>query len=119
MGSRNGPYNPSFPVGAIVRIADRSVLEKFHADGKRRHRLQSGQIEYAGEVARVEEVDFCYGGERLYSLEGVPGLWDGDLLSVNEVAGWRMTGTSGFISSSVPKPSERGSNRSERPSESI
>jgi hypothetical protein len=84
MGSRNGPYNADFPVGTTVRIPERAALEKFRATWKWHHPLQDEQLDYAGTTTAVTEVGFYHGGDELYSLKGVPGLWHGDLLSVSE-----------------------------------
>ena len=49
MGKTKGLNVAEFEVGVEVRIADR--------------------------VARVKEVTFFHGGDEIYSLEGMPGVW--------------------------------------------
>jgi hypothetical protein len=75
MGSSRGPYQAEFPAGTVVRIADRATLERFVATWQRHHPLSTDQLAYAGWEARVQEVSFYHGGDELYSLETVPGLW--------------------------------------------
>ena len=83
MGTRNGPYKVDFPAGTVVRIPNRAALERFRAEWKLHHPLQVEQLDYAGVTASVVEVGFYHGGDELYSLKGVPGLWHGDLLAVS------------------------------------
>jgi hypothetical protein len=69
------PYREAFPVGTEVRIADRSFLEEFRATWKFHHKLQGEQLAYAGRTAKVEEVGFYHGGDPVYKLAEIPGLW--------------------------------------------
>jgi hypothetical protein len=64
-----------FPAGSRVRIADRQELARFQADWRYHHPLQPEQLEHAGEIARVREVSFYHGGDVLYELENIPGIW--------------------------------------------
>lgn len=68
-------YQEAFPTGSTVRIRDREALEKFHQEWKYHDPLTEEQIAFAGETATVEEVGFYYGGDPLYKLDGVPGVW--------------------------------------------
>lgn len=68
-------YNERFPMGAKARIANRAVLEEFIATWKYHHKLQPEQLEYADRIATVEGVSFYHGGDPVYKLEGIPGLW--------------------------------------------
>ena len=72
---RPTPYREAFPVGTEVRVADREFLDDFVATWKYHHKLQSEQLAYADRVAKVEGVSFYHGGDPLYKLIGVPGLW--------------------------------------------
>lgn len=75
MGKTKGPYKAEFPVGAKVRIAERPVLEEFRRTWKYHHFLQSEQLDYAGAAALVESIAFYHGGDEVYWLKGVPGVW--------------------------------------------
>jgi len=82
------PYKEAFPVGSTVRIADRGELQEFQRTWKYHHKLNPDQIEYAGRVAEVERVSFYHGGDVLYELRGVPGIWHQQCLGpVTDTAG--------------------------------
>lgn len=68
-------YKEAFPVGTEVCVADRTILENFVKTWKYHHKLKSEQLSYANSVAKVSEVSFYHGGDVLYSLVGIPGLW--------------------------------------------
>jgi len=74
------PYKASFPVGTKVRIAPRDRLERFRIEWNYHHKLQSEQLGYGDLTATVEEVSFYHGGDQLYVLKGVPGIWHEALL---------------------------------------
>jgi len=69
------PYKEAFPSGVEVRVAERAFLEDFVATWKYHHKLQLEQLAFADRVAKVEAVSFYHGGDVLYKLEGIPGLW--------------------------------------------
>ena len=69
------PYKEAYLKGAKVRVADRDFLEEFKREWKYHHKLIPEQFEYAGRMAAVEGVGFYHGGDALYKLEGIPGLW--------------------------------------------
>lgn len=76
MGTRNGPHDADFPVGTVVQIADRETLLAFQRPVWSFHDpLTDEQVECAGQVARVGSVGYYHGGDELYGLEGLPGLW--------------------------------------------
>jgi hypothetical protein len=75
MGKTRGPYKEEFPAGTPVRIADRAELDRFVQDWKFHNPLQPDQMSYAGKIAVVAKVGFYHGGDELYSLEGIPGVW--------------------------------------------
>lgn len=75
MGKTKGPYVAEYPVGSQVRIADRQQLENFLTSWKYHHPLQPEQLPFADSIAEVEEVSFYHGGDELYNLKGVPGIW--------------------------------------------
>ena len=68
-------YKEDFPVGSKVRIADLQQLQDFQRTWKYHHNLNSEQLAYGSKVAEVEKVSFYHGGEALYELSGVPGIW--------------------------------------------
>ena len=68
-------YAAAFPAGSKVRTADREFLENFLGTWKYHHKLLREQLAYADRVATVEKVGFYHGGDQLYNLEGIPGIW--------------------------------------------
>src|SRR3981189_2605798 len=68
-------YNEEFPVGTTVRIASHHDLKEFLRTWKYHHKLTPEQIEFADRVVEVEQVSFYHGGDVLYQLRGVSGLW--------------------------------------------
>ena len=84
MGKINGPYKEEFPKGSTVKIASRVFLENFLTTWKYHNKLEPNQLEYAGQVAKVESVGFYHGGDELYKLEGVPGIWHEQCLAVSQ-----------------------------------
>jgi hypothetical protein len=68
-------YHEHFPVGSQVRIATTAELQEFRRTWNYHHKLDIKQLEYAGRIATVQEVGFYHGGEVLYELDGVPGIW--------------------------------------------
>ena len=75
MNSSSRPYIEQFPVGTRVRIVDHAQLERFRADWHYHHPLAPEQRAYAGHDAAVREVSFYHGGDVLYVLDGIPGIW--------------------------------------------
>ena len=75
-------YKPSFPVGSKVRIASRARLERHRKEWKFHHKLQSEQLDFADSIATVKEISFYHGGDQLYVLENIPGIWHEDLLKL-------------------------------------
>lgn len=75
MGKTKGPYNLEFPVGSRVQIASKEVLEDFLKSWKYHNKLQPEQIGYSGQTARVKNAGVYHGGDELYELDGIPGIW--------------------------------------------
>lgn len=69
------PYQERFPKGTNVRIASKDALERFRDTWLYHHKLETAQLSHADQVARVASVGFYHGGDVLYELEGVPGIW--------------------------------------------
>ena len=70
-----GPYHEKFQKGANVRVVERAKLERFAQEWKFHHPLHPNQLSYAGHTGTVESVAFYHGGDALYKLNAVPGLW--------------------------------------------
>jgi hypothetical protein len=68
-------YQEKFPKGSVVRIADRSFLEGFLKTWKFHNKLRPLQLSYAGQITEVKSVGFYHGGDVLYELKDVPGIW--------------------------------------------
>lgn len=69
------PYAERFPVGTRVRVVSRDTLQAFATDWLYHHPLELAQIEFANIHATVERVGFYHGGDVLYWLRGIPGVW--------------------------------------------
>jgi hypothetical protein len=75
MGTTTGPYKPEFPTSSAVKIASRSSLKRFLETWRLHDKLQPEQLDYADQIAEVESVGFYHGGDELYKLKGIPGVW--------------------------------------------
>ena len=80
MGKTKGLNKAEFEVGCEVRIADRAFLDKFLEAGQYHNELEPEQLEYADRVAKVRAVTFFHGGDEIYTLEGIPGVWHEECL---------------------------------------
>jgi hypothetical protein len=69
------PYEAAFSVGTHVRVADLQDLASFFSEWKYHNRLELHQLEFAAKAAVVSELGYYHGGDPLYVLEGVPGVW--------------------------------------------
>ena len=85
MGTQNGSYNADFPSGTKVRIKARDFLEDFRRNWKFHNPLEERQLDYAGQVVSVAEVGYYHGGDELYVLEGIPGIWHERCLEQAEI----------------------------------
>jgi hypothetical protein len=68
-------YNAEFPSGTKVRIKNWQFLEEFQRNWKFHHPLQDFQLDCAGEAAVVSGVGYYHGGDVLYHLEKIRGIW--------------------------------------------
>jgi hypothetical protein len=75
MGKLNGPYKEELPIGTIVRMRNHDALEAFQAEWKYHNPNQDEQLCFAGKEVVVEKVSFYHGGDAIYSLKGIPGVW--------------------------------------------
>ena len=69
------PYEEQFKVGTKVRVASRAALDQFRVTWRFHHPLVDVQLDWADREAAVQEVGFYHGGDVLYRLAGIPGLW--------------------------------------------
>lgn len=76
------PYKASHAVGSAVRIAEREVLEQFAKAWKLHNPLRTEQLAFGGREAIVKSVGFYHGGDVLYVLQDVPGVWHEQCLRV-------------------------------------
>jgi len=74
-GDTSTPYREAFPKGTRVRIRPLAALERFRLEWRWHHRLHPDQLQSAGRAATVQSVGFYHGGNVLYVLDGVPGIW--------------------------------------------
>ena len=75
MNEKNYIYHEAFPKGSKVKIKSRSLLEDFLVSWKLHNKLNPEQLSYAGQIAEVETVGFYHGGDELYKLKEIPGIW--------------------------------------------
>jgi len=75
MEKENFIYHEAFPKGSKVRIQNRSFLENFLKTWKFHNKLNPEQLNYAEKVGEVESVGFYHGGDELYKLKDIPGIW--------------------------------------------
>ena len=68
-------YTEKFPVGSSVLIAQGDALEHFRQTWKLHNPLLAEQLVCAGSSAPIASVGFYHGGDVLYVLEGIPGVW--------------------------------------------
>lgn len=75
-------YKATFPKGSRVRIQGRPFLENFMRTWKFHTKLKPEQLKYGGGIAEVESVGFYHGGDELYKLRDIPGIWHRQCLEV-------------------------------------
>jgi hypothetical protein len=81
VGKTKGLNNAEFEIGSAVRIADRAFLDEFLEAGQYHNELEPEQLEYAGRTAKVKSIEFFHGGDEIYTLEDVPGVWHEECLA--------------------------------------
>ena len=75
-------YDPAkFKNGSIVRVGSRAQLEEFLHTWEYHHKLQPEQLSYGGRITKVTWSGMYHGGDVVYQLEGVPGIWHEQLLA--------------------------------------
>jgi hypothetical protein len=76
MATKSSYYDPAkYRNGTLVRIMSKPALDAFRANWKLHHPLQPEQIAYAGHEAKVSKSGMYHGGDVLYELEAVSGIW--------------------------------------------
>ena len=75
-------YHPEYPIGSTVQVVSKEKLEKFLMDWKYHHPLEPFQLDFAGARTIVSEVGFYHGGDVLYQLSNVPGIWHEECLEL-------------------------------------
>ncbi len=75
MGQSSGTYKAEFPAGTTVTVASLDNLKEFIDNSRLHHPLQPFQLDFAGRIATVESVVFYHGGDELYQLLDIPGIW--------------------------------------------
>lgn len=68
----------------MTRIAPRERLEEFLRNWRLHHPLEPDQLAFGGRLAAVKFVSFFHGGDALYELAIVAGLWHEQLLEPPE-----------------------------------
>jgi hypothetical protein len=68
-------YPQRYLKGALVLVVGRAELEAFTATWKYHHPLEDAQLPFAGRMATVVSVGFYHGGDVIYELADVPGIW--------------------------------------------
>jgi hypothetical protein len=68
-------YEAEYPKGTVVKVASRQDLEKFREGWRLHHPLEIEQLEFADQAGPVSSVGYYHGGDVLYQIEGIPGIW--------------------------------------------
>jgi hypothetical protein len=80
------PYKEKYAVGTTVKIVAADRLEAFRLAWKFHNKLVPEQVAYADHQAEVEGVSFYHGGDVLYKLKAVPGIWHEECLELASTA---------------------------------
>jgi hypothetical protein len=68
-------YKSRFEIGTCVQIANEEFLKAFLLSWNLHDKLEAEQVHYHDQVATVEKVGFYHGGDQLYQLAKIPGIW--------------------------------------------
>jgi hypothetical protein len=80
-------YKEDFPRDSWVRIQSSYDLARFtRPTWTYHHPLSEEQLKCTGAMARVAGVAFYHGGDPLYTLEGLAGLWHEGCLEAIDLA---------------------------------
>lgn len=69
------PYEGKFVAGSKVRVKPEAELARFAREWKYHNPLTAEQLAYAGVLTTVKDLGYYHGGDVLYQLDGVPGVW--------------------------------------------
>jgi len=64
-----------FSEGSAVRIVPLKQLEEFMRTWQLHNKLQSNQLPFAGQTAKIKRSYMYHGGDILYELDEIPGIW--------------------------------------------
>jgi hypothetical protein len=79
-------YEAAYAEGVSVVVLSRQELGVFRDTWRFHHKVEAEQLSFAGSVARVKSIAYYHGGNVLYELEGVPGIWHEQCLRLAEEA---------------------------------
>ena len=68
-------YHALFEVGTPVHIQSLNSLHAFRNSWKFHNPLTNEQLAFAGQPAIVAGVGYYHGGDVLYTLDDIPGIW--------------------------------------------
>jgi hypothetical protein len=75
------PYQSKFQKGELVRVKSSEDLERFRLEWKFHDPLTVEQVAQGGRTDHVKEVGYYFGGDVLYTLDNIPGVWHEENLS--------------------------------------
>jgi hypothetical protein len=76
------PYQEKYAVGTKVKVVSRERLEAFQQNWKYHNKLTTAQLAYANRLTEVAATSFYHGGDVLYELKEVPGIWHEECLEL-------------------------------------
>jgi hypothetical protein len=68
-------YKEAFPVGSAVQVRSLDELRAFSETWKYHHPLEPERHAFAERQTAIKSVSFYHGGDVLYELQGIPGVW--------------------------------------------
>jgi hypothetical protein len=71
----NAPYKANYATGSAVRVAKKGVLDDFAKTWKLHNPLTTEQLAFADRETTVKSVGYYHGGDVLYVLGDMPGVW--------------------------------------------
>jgi hypothetical protein len=74
------PYQARFPIGSKVRVVGQARLEEFQRTWSFHNKLTVEQLQFAGKESKVVSVGYYHGGDVLYRLDAMPGVWHEECL---------------------------------------
>jgi len=77
-------YDALFEVGSTVRVQSLDALDAFRSSWKFHHPLTDEQLAFADQSAMVATIGYYHGGDVLYTLKDLPGIWHEQCLGGGE-----------------------------------